>query len=94
MKKKIYPIYKGLVSLISHLSKYFAKMISEDYVKAAVKQDLTIHLQNSPWYILILMTGHEDIEATCFLNTDLFTKLESVPPIMVLSIHSQIPSYI
>jgi pre-mRNA-splicing factor ATP-dependent RNA helicase DHX38/PRP16 len=38
------------------------------------------------------MTGQEDIEATCFLIADRITKLESVPPIMVLPIYSQLPS--
>jgi pre-mRNA-splicing factor ATP-dependent RNA helicase DHX38/PRP16 len=53
-----------------HVQQYFAKMIQEDYVDAAVKQALTIHLQNGPGDILIFMTGQEDIEATCFLIAD------------------------
>jgi pre-mRNA-splicing factor ATP-dependent RNA helicase DHX38/PRP16 len=74
------------------VQQYFAKMVQDDYVDAAVKQALTIHLQNGPGDILIFMTGQEDIEATCFLIADRIQKLESVPPILVLPIYSQLPS--
>ena len=39
------------------VQQYFSKMVMEDYVDAAVKQALTIHLQNGPGDILIFMTG-------------------------------------
>ena len=74
------------------VQQYFAKMIQEDYVDAAVRQALTIHLQDGPGDILIFMTGQEDIEATCFLIADRIQKLESVPPMLVLPIYSQLPS--
>jgi hypothetical protein len=40
--------------------------IQEDYVEAAVKQALTIHLRDPPGDVLIFMTGQEEIEATCY----------------------------
>ena len=41
---------------------------AQDYVEAAVKQALAIHLRDgdAPGDILIFMTGQEEIEATCF----------------------------
>ena len=38
----------------------------EDYVEAAVKQAMAVHLGHPPGDILIFMTGQEEIEATCF----------------------------
>jgi pre-mRNA-splicing factor ATP-dependent RNA helicase DHX38/PRP16 len=38
----------------------------QDYVEAAVKQALAIHLRDPPGDILVFMTGQEEIEATCF----------------------------
>lgn len=38
----------------------------EDYVEAAVKQAVAVHLGHPPGDILIFMTGQEEIEATCF----------------------------
>ena len=43
----------------------FARNPAEDYVEAAVKQTLQIHLGSPPGDILIFMTGQEDIEITC-----------------------------
>lgn len=36
----------------------------EDYVEAAVKQTLQVHLSGAPGDILIFMPGQEDIEVT------------------------------
>ena len=44
-----------------HVEKYFSKAPCEDYVDAAVKQALTIHLSHPPGDILIFMTGQEDV---------------------------------
>jgi len=44
----------------------FSKTPCEDYVEAAVKQAMTIHITSGPGDILIFMTGQEEIEATCF----------------------------
>ena len=38
------------------------------------------------------MTGQEDIEATCVLLAERVTKVEGVPPLLVLPIYSQLPS--
>ena len=38
----------------------------EDYVEAAVKQAIAVHLGHPAGDILIFMTGQEEIEATCF----------------------------
>lgn len=54
---------------------YFSKTPSDDYVDAAVKQALTIHLSHPPGDILIFMTGQEDIEATCYVLADRITQL-------------------
>jgi len=43
----------------------YAKAANDDYLDAAVKQALNIHLSHPPGDILIFMTGQEDIEATC-----------------------------
>ena len=44
----------------------FSKTPQEDYVEAAVKQAIAIHLSHPEGDILIFMTGQEEIEATCF----------------------------
>jgi len=46
---------------------YFAKTPMVDYVDAAVKQVLQIHLTLPPGDILVFMTGQEDITCTCEL---------------------------
>lgn len=43
-----------------------AQLQQEDYVEAAVKQAVAVHLGHPPGDILIFMTGQEEIEATCF----------------------------
>jgi HrpA-like RNA helicase len=44
-----------------------AKGAVEDYVEAAVKQAIQIHLGYPKGDILIFMTGQEDIDAVCFM---------------------------
>ena len=44
----------------------FACCLQEDYVEAAVKQAVAVHLGHPEGDILIFMTGQEEIEATCF----------------------------
>lgn len=41
-------------------------LLQEDYVEAAVKQAIAVHLGHPAGDILIFMTGQEEIEATCF----------------------------
>jgi len=55
----------------------FAKTPQEDYVEAAVKQALQIHLGQAPGDILIFMTGAEDIEATGCISSPLAS-----PPVL------------
>ena len=71
---------------------YFSKTLFDDYVEAAVKQALTIHLENGPGDILIFMTGQEDIEASCILIAERLKKLDNAPPMLVLPIYSQLSS--
>ena len=49
------------------VQKIFEKAAVNDYVDAAVKKAVAIHLQQPPGDILIFMTGQEDIECTCKL---------------------------
>ena len=74
------------------VEKYYAKSSSEDYVEAAVKQILTIHLSHPPGDILVFMTGQEDIEATCQVVADRIAALDKVPPLLLLPMYSQLSS--
>lgn len=47
------------------MERVYAKTSVDDYVDAAVKQALAIHLSHPPGDILIFMTGQEDIETVC-----------------------------
>lgn len=55
-------------SAYRHLAWYTLTSIclQEDYVEAAVKQAIAVHLGHPEGDILIFMTGQEEIEATCF----------------------------
>lgn len=76
-----------------HVEKYFAKVSTEDYVDAAVKQVMTIHLSFPPGDILVFMTGQEDIEATCQVIAERCAALgETVPPLLLLPMYSQLPA--
>jgi pre-mRNA-splicing factor ATP-dependent RNA helicase DHX38/PRP16 len=70
----------------------FAKSPAQDYVEAAVKQVLAIHLQSPPGDILVFMTGQEDIEAVCFLTQEKLDEMDNAPPLALLPIYSQLPS--
>lgn len=52
-----------------------SKTVQEDYVEAAVKQAMTIHLSEPKGDILIFMTGQEEIEACCFALAVYFHKI-------------------
>ena len=75
-----------------NVEKFYAKMPAEDYVDAAVKQTLTIHLSFPPGDILIFMTGQEDIEATCEILAERIATLDGVPPLLLLPMYSQLPA--
>ncbi|KAK4876670.1 hypothetical protein RN001_009176 [Aquatica leii] len=70
----------------------FSKNPVEDYVDAAVKQALQIHLQPPSGDILIFMPGQEDIEVTCEVLTERLTEIENAPELSILPIYSQLPS--
>lgn len=70
----------------------FSKTPQEDYVEAAVKQALQIHLSGMSGDILIFMPGQEDIEVTSDQIVERLEDLESAPPLAVLPIYSQLPS--
>ncbi|XP_056134192.1 pre-mRNA-splicing factor ATP-dependent RNA helicase PRP16 isoform X2 [Lampris incognitus] len=70
----------------------FSKTPQEDYVEAAVKQALQIHLSGMAGDILIFMPGQEDIEVTSDQIVERLEELESAPALAVLPIYSQLPS--
>lgn len=76
----------------------FARSPRNDYVDSAVKQVLTIHLQNSGKFkrndgdILVFMSGQDDIEATCELLREKLNLLDDPPPLEVCPIYSSMPS--
>jgi len=72
---------------------HYGKSTPEDYVDAAVKKAIEVHLQYPQGDILVFMTGQEDIEATCLLMHERLRQLgENVPKIVILPIYSQLPS--
>lgn len=70
----------------------FSRTSCEDYVDAAVKQALAIHLARPTGDILIFMTGQEDIQATCELLADRLAALKDAPQMSILPIYSQMPA--
>ena len=70
----------------------YSKTVLDDYVDAAVKQALQIHLMPNEGDILVFMPGQEDIEVTCDLISDRLGEIDEVPPLAVLPIYSQLPS--
>ncbi|EGT33582.1 CBN-MOG-1 protein [Caenorhabditis brenneri] len=71
---------------------FHARTPVEDYVDAAVKQAVTIHLGGMDGDILIFMPGQEDIECTCEMIKEKLGELDEAPPLAVLPIYSQLPS--
>ncbi|KAI6128698.1 P-loop containing nucleoside triphosphate hydrolase protein [Pisolithus croceorrhizus] len=71
---------------------FHSKSPCEDYVDAAVKQVLQIHLSLPPGDILVFMTGQEDIEITCQVVEERLSQLDQPPPLAVLPIYSQMPA--
>ncbi|GBM31022.1 Pre-mRNA-splicing factor ATP-dependent RNA helicase PRP16 [Araneus ventricosus] len=71
---------------------FFSKNPIEDYVDAAVKQVLQIHLQQTVGDILVFMPGQEDIEVTCELVAERLGEIENAPQLAILPIYSQLPS--
>lgn len=75
-----------------HVETFYSKTPCDDYVDAAVKQAMTIHLSHPPGDILIFMTGQEDIETTCFVLQERREALgdDGVGPMLILPIFSQL----
>nr|XP_053648813.1 pre-mRNA-splicing factor ATP-dependent RNA helicase PRP16-like [Cherax quadricarinatus] len=71
---------------------FFSRNVVEDYVEAAVKQALQIHLQAEEGDILVFMPGQEDIEVTCELIVEKLDEIDNAPQLAVLPIYSQLPS--
>ncbi|CAF2817755.1 unnamed protein product [Rotaria sp. Silwood2] len=71
---------------------FFSKACVEDYVDAAVKQSIQIHLGASDGDILVFMPGQEDIEVTCEVIKERLNDLEGAKPLSILPIYSQLPS--
>ncbi|XP_017782578.1 PREDICTED: pre-mRNA-splicing factor ATP-dependent RNA helicase PRP16 [Nicrophorus vespilloides] len=70
----------------------FSKNTVDDYVDAAVKQALQIHLQPPSGDILIFMPGQEDIEVSCEVLGERIAEIENAPQLSILPIYSQLPS--
>ncbi|CAL5200097.1 unnamed protein product [Lathyrus oleraceus] len=75
----------------------WSKTPCEDYVEAAVKQAMTIHITSPPGDILIFMTGQDEIEAACYALAERMEQMISssnkeVPKLLILPIYSQLPA--
>ena len=75
----------------------FSKTPCEDYVEAAVKQAITIHITSGPGDILIFMTGQEEIETACYALAERMEQLISsstkvVGKLSILPVYSQLPA--
>lgn len=70
----------------------FSEKVCDDYVDAAVKKVIDIHVKEPPGDILVFMTGQEDIETTCMVLAERLSKMEQIPPMLILPIYSQLPS--
>ncbi|KAK9277255.1 hypothetical protein L1049_006794 [Liquidambar formosana] len=75
----------------------YSKTPCEDYVEAAVKQAMTVHITSPPGDILIFMTGQDEIEATCYALAERMEQLisstkEGVPKLLILPIYSLLPT--
>uniref|UniRef100_A0A7S0V1P2 RNA helicase n=1 Tax=Polytomella parva TaxID=51329 RepID=A0A7S0V1P2_9CHLO len=73
----------------------WSRTVQEDYVEAAVKQAITIHLRDGPGDILIFMTGQEEIETCCYAIAERVEQMKAtanIPELLVLPIYSQLSS--
>ena len=81
-----------------HVEKLHSKTPQEDYVEAAVKQVMAIHMSYPPGDILVFMTGQEDIETTCEVLAERCAQLTSgkngggMPRLLLLPMYSQLPA--
>ena len=85
------PIYR-IPGRAFPVESYFHAFTVEDYVAAAVKQVMRIHISMPPGDILVFMTGQEDIETTCAELAARIEALGNVSPLLILPIYSQLPA--
>jgi pre-mRNA-splicing factor ATP-dependent RNA helicase DHX38/PRP16 len=85
------PVY-NIPGRTFRVERYFSKTTQDDYVSAAVKQALQIHLSHPPGDLLIFMTGQEDIESTCEVLAERMDSLDGAPPLLLLPMYSQLPA--
>lgn len=76
---------------------FFSRSSVTDYVDAAVKQTMQIHLSMGSGDILVFMPGQEDIEVTCSVISERLEALKETsdtepPELSILPIYSQLPS--
>ncbi|KAK2969278.1 hypothetical protein RJ640_030819, partial [Escallonia rubra] len=75
----------------------YSKTPCEDYVEAAVKQAMTIHITSGPGDILIFMTGQDEIDSTCYALAERMEQLvsstkQAVSELLILPMYSQLPA--
>ncbi|PON50620.1 hypothetical protein PanWU01x14_221530 [Parasponia andersonii] len=75
----------------------YSKSPCEDYVEAAMKQAMTVHITSPPGDILIFMAGQDEIEAACYALAErmellVSTTKKGVPKLLILLIFSQLPA--
>ncbi|ESQ30195.1 hypothetical protein EUTSA_v100122210mg, partial [Eutrema salsugineum] len=75
----------------------YSESSCEDYVEAAVKQAMKIHIASPPGDILIFMTGQDEIEAACFSLKERMEQLiasstREITNLLILPIYSQLPA--
>ncbi|ETO26170.1 DEAD/DEAH box helicase [Reticulomyxa filosa] len=72
----------------------YAKTTQTDYVDAAVKQVLQIHIEESEGDILVFMTGQEDISCACALIAERLQEHaeDGIAPLAILPMYSQLPA--
>lgn len=71
---------------------FYSKVPCEDYVDAAVRKALEIHISSPPGDILIFMTGQEDIEATVSTIQERLETLTELPKPALLPIYANLPT--
>lgn len=80
------------------VSTVYSKTPCEDYVDAAVKQAMSIHIGSPPGDILIFMTGQDEIETACFSLAERMEELifksseKAVQKLLILPMYSQLPA--
>ncbi|KAI6679317.1 hypothetical protein NL676_033198 [Syzygium grande] len=75
----------------------WSKTPCEDYVEAAVKQAMAIHISSPPGDILIFMTCQDEIEAACYALAERMEQLvystkQGIGKLLILPIYSQLPA--